>query len=69
MAQERIFGQGSRREEETDLPGNGTPAPSQGAGQAQRDTQGTDDLLAEIDGVLETNAEAFVKGFVQKGGQ
>ncbi len=69
MAQERIFGQGSRREEETDLPDNGTPVPSQGAGQAQRDTQGTDDLLAEIDGVLETNAEAFVKGFVQKGGQ
>ncbi|MDY3049364.1 MAG: ubiquitin-like protein Pup [Rothia sp. (in: high G+C Gram-positive bacteria)] len=28
-----------------------------------------DDLLAEIDGVLEENAEDFVKGFVQKGGQ
>lgn len=28
-----------------------------------------DDLLAEIDGVLEENAEEFVKGFVQKGGQ
>ncbi|SNS42302.1 prokaryotic ubiquitin-like protein Pup [Micrococcales bacterium KH10] len=28
-----------------------------------------DDLLDEIDDVLETNAEAFVKGFVQKGGQ
>lgn len=28
-----------------------------------------DDLLSEIDGVLESNAEEFVKSFVQKGGQ
>lgn len=28
-----------------------------------------DDLLAEIDNVLEANAEEFVHGFVQKGGQ
>lgn len=28
-----------------------------------------DDLLDEIDGVLEENAEDFVKSFVQKGGQ
>lgn len=28
-----------------------------------------DDLLDEIDGVLETNAEEFVKSYVQKGGQ
>ena len=27
-----------------------------------------DDLLDEIDGVLETNAEEFVKNYVQKGG-
>ena len=43
------------------------------AGQAQvrpqtQDT-GLDGLLDEIDAVLETNAEEFVKGFVQKGGQ
>ena len=68
MAQERIFGTGSRREEEPDAPAPAT-MPSSGAAQAQHDTRGTDDLLAEIDGVLETNAEAFVKGFVQKGGQ
>ncbi|MGL3807197.1 ubiquitin-like protein Pup [Paeniglutamicibacter sp. R2-26] len=30
---------------------------------------GVDDLLDEIDGVLEQNAEEFVRGFVQKGGQ
>ena len=28
-----------------------------------------DDLLDEIDEVLETNAEDFVKGYIQKGGQ
>jgi ubiquitin-like protein Pup len=28
-----------------------------------------DDLLDEIDGVLEENAEEFVKSYVQKGGQ
>ena len=28
-----------------------------------------DDLLDEIDDVLETNAEDFVRSFVQKGGQ
>jgi ubiquitin-like protein Pup len=28
-----------------------------------------DDLLDEIDGVLEANAEEFVQGYVQKGGQ
>ncbi|NCY16551.1 MAG: ubiquitin-like protein Pup [Actinobacteria bacterium] len=28
-----------------------------------------DDLLDEIDEVLETNAEDFVRSFVQKGGQ
>lgn len=28
-----------------------------------------DDLLDEIDGVLEENAEEFVKSYVQKGGE
>ncbi|MDG2907745.1 MAG: ubiquitin-like protein Pup [Acidimicrobiales bacterium] len=28
-----------------------------------------DELLDEIDGVLETNAEEFVKSYVQKGGE
>lgn len=28
-----------------------------------------DDLLDEIDEVLESNSEEFVRGFVQKGGQ
>ena len=71
MAQERIFGTGAQRREETELPEPGVPAPTPPAGQAQAQTGtgSTDDLLAEIDGVLESNAEEFVMGFVQKGGQ
>jgi ubiquitin-like protein Pup len=44
-----------------------TPAP--GAAAAQKDDDEVDALLEEIDDVLETNAESFVRGFVQKGGQ
>ncbi len=43
------------------------PAPAPAAGQTR--TSGVDDILDEIDAVLETNAAAFVQGFVQKGGQ
>jgi len=35
---------------------------------AAQDTE-VDSLLEEIDEVLESNAESFVRGFVQKGGQ
>lgn len=38
-------------------------------GQVHINTQGTDDLLDEIDGLLEDNAEEFVNSYVQKGGQ
>jgi len=31
--------------------------------------QEIDDLLTEIDDILEVNAEVFVRGFVQKGGE
>lgn len=33
------------------------------------DTSETDALLDEIDEVLESNAEQFVKGYIQKGGE
>lgn len=36
---------------------------------AQINTQNVDSILDEIDSVLETNAEEFVRNFVQKGGQ
>lgn len=32
-------------------------------------TEDVDELLDEIDSVLETNAEEFVRSFVQKGGE
>ena len=37
--------------------------------QGQRIKAELDDLLDEIDEVLETNAEDFVRSFVQKGGE
>ena len=43
------------------------PDPAPAAGQTR--TSGVDDILDEIDAVLETNAAAFVQGFVQKGGE
>lgn len=39
------------------------------AAAAQTRVQEVDNLLDEIDSVLEANAETFVQGFVQKGGQ
>ena len=36
---------------------------------AEAKTEEVDELLDEIDEVLESNAEEFVRGFVQKGGQ
>ncbi len=39
------------------------------AGQTKANDDELDDLLDEIDSVLETNAEEFVRSFVQKGGQ
>jgi len=43
-----------------------TPAPSE---QGEKIKAELDDLLDEIDDVLESNAEDFVKSYVQKGGQ
>ncbi|GAA4285540.1 hypothetical protein GCM10022261_30710 [Brevibacterium daeguense] len=41
------------------------------AGQAQQqvNTEAVDSILDDIDTVLESNAEEFVRNFVQKGGQ
>jgi ubiquitin-like protein Pup len=39
------------------------------APQSQVKDDDVDAILDEIDDVLESNAEEFVKGFVQKGGQ
>lgn len=68
MASQEQKNVSSRTEEEhvDELPAP-TPAPDSAAAQAA--TSGVDSLLDEIDGVLEVNAEEFVRGFVQKGGQ
>ena len=60
---------GAQRREESELPEPGAPAPTAPTAQSRTSATSADDLLAEIDGVLESNAEEFVKGFVQKGGQ
>ncbi|MFT0762683.1 ubiquitin-like protein Pup [Scrofimicrobium sp. R131] len=58
MSSTQIYGgSGPDDEEPMDLPG----------GQIQ--VNALDSILDEIDTVLEQNAEAFVQGFVQKGGQ
>jgi ubiquitin-like protein Pup len=56
----------SRREEDVEE----TPAvPAQGSAQTKDSDADVDALLDEIDEVLESNSEEFVRGFVQKGGQ
>ncbi len=45
---------------------DGAPATSESGEKLKAEL---DDLLDEIDEVLETNAEDFVKSYVQKGGQ
>lgn len=65
-AQEQQQPQSRGTETEVDVPEAPPAAP---AAQASDATQGVDDLLDEIDGVLESNAEEFVRAFVQKGGQ
>lgn len=66
VAQEQQQPQSRDVEAEADAPEAPPAAPE---AQASVATQGVDDLLDEIDGVLESNAEEFVRAFVQKGGQ
>lgn len=68
MAQEQQRPPHQRYEEDQHIPDplpEGTPSP----GSASAQSADLDSLLDEIDGVLEVNAEEFVQGFVQKGGQ
>jgi len=52
-----------------DRDGEPDDAPVPTAAQIQTRDDDVDAMLDEIDDVLENNAEEFVKGFVQKGGQ
>lgn len=66
MSEQQRASAGAQQEQtEQDL--DPTPPTVEAAPSAS--TAGVDDLLDEIDGVLEANAEEFVRGFVQKGGQ
>lgn len=68
MAQEQQRPSHQQHQEDQHLPDplpEGTPSPSSASAQ----TADLDSLLDEIDDVLEVNAEEFVQGFVQKGGQ
>jgi ubiquitin-like protein Pup len=58
----------SRRDEEVDE-APPTAANPEVAERNEKLTEDVDDLLDEIDSVLEENAEEFVRGYVQKGGQ
>lgn len=65
--QERQQSQRSHREPD-EAPAPDPVSPQVGARKAELDSD-IDSVLDEIDGVLESNAEEFVSGFVQKGGQ
>lgn len=63
--------QHSARRRDHDAPEPEAPAPAapQTEGLQARRDEALDSILDEIDGVLETNAQEFVHGFIQKGGQ
>lgn len=56
-----------RRDGEPDHGDDGPEVPT--APTSQVNDEETDSMLDEIDSVLESNAEEFVRGFVQKGGE
>ena len=58
----------ARKDEEIDEAPPATTNP-EAAERNEKLTEDVDDLLDEIDSVLEENAEEFVRGYVQKGGQ
>jgi ubiquitin-like protein Pup len=63
---ERINKQKSTSDRTEEVADEAAPTTSESGEKLKADL---DDLLDEIDEVLETNAEDFVKSYVQKGGQ
>ena len=63
MAQEQTTQHGGGDDDEA------TGADSAGQERREKLAAETDDILDEIDDVLESNAEDFVRSYVQKGGQ
>ncbi|MEO8827099.1 ubiquitin-like protein Pup [Lapillicoccus sp.] len=58
-----------RREDESDPGPDDAPVAPEATARKEALDDDIDSVLDEIDGVLESNAEEFVRGFVQKGGQ
>jgi ubiquitin-like protein Pup len=72
MATREPGGQSQKGRRDSGYETDEAPAPEASAEVAERHEQlseDVDDLLDEIDSVLEENAEEFVRGYVQKGGQ
>jgi ubiquitin-like protein Pup len=63
--QNRSTRKGTQAEEEVET----TEATSDVAERNAKLTEDVDDLLDEIDNVLEENAEEFIRGYIQKGGE
>jgi prokaryotic ubiquitin-like protein Pup len=67
MAQEQ---KQPRKSQDTEEPADAAPeAQDAVAERKERLDEDIDSILDEIDDVLETNAEDFVKSFIQKGGE
>ena len=58
-----------RQHDESDVSDVAVDSSSDVAERHEKLTEDVDAILDEIDDVLETNAEEFVRSFVQKGGQ
>lgn len=63
MPQEKLTTYKSSEEEDVDL------LPKRDEEASEKLDADVEDILNDIDSVLEENAEEFVKGYVQKGGQ
>jgi len=59
----------NRRSPRRDAAGTQEAAAETTSGSGEKLKAELDDLLDEIDDVLETNAEEFVRSYVQKGGE
>ena len=67
MAQEQ---KQPRKSQESEEPADAAPAPEGAVSERKEQLdEDIDAILDEIDDVLETNAEDFVKSFIQKGGE
>jgi prokaryotic ubiquitin-like protein Pup len=59
----------SRRDEDVEEVETGTDAQGDVAERHEKLSDDVDAILDEIDDVLEENAEEFIRGYVQKGGE